>query len=375
MNDSELIEKYLREELPEEQKTRVDERIKSDPAFAELVEDHKYAEHLIHAAGLIDIKTKLQHIHNNKSNAGQSGKSSGGKYLLSIFISTLIVGIIAAGYFLKDLNKKTGSKHSEASVVIAESKITQEENQQGFAKETSSTVKIKTATDKSTVKAEENKLETKSIVNSEAITQHDEKKLKETTDVLSLSGTTHENKSQENNLTNGNLKDPCAGINIGSEIMTEESCEGKSEGRIQIRKTAGGKGPYNYSLNGNPYTSSENYYDLPGGEYIIVIKDANGCEKNISTEIKSKKCLNTAAAFAPDSGENWDLPIEKYQNCTIRLFNSKGMLANEIRVLNGFPAQWNGKDNLGNDLPAGAYLYEIIFESGNTLQGSVSIIR
>jgi len=65
--------------------------------------------------------------------------------------------------------------------------------------------------------------------------------------------------------------------NINLEIL-ESPCYGDDQGMIMIPSIDGGQAPYVYSLNGNPFSSSNIYNNLPIGNYDILIQDANGCE-------------------------------------------------------------------------------------------------
>ncbi|MFT3747176.1 MAG: gliding motility-associated C-terminal domain-containing protein [Agriterribacter sp.] len=62
---------------------------------------------------------------------------------------------------------------------------------------------------------------------------------------------------------------------VTSEIIPE-NCN-KSNGIIRISDVQGGTAPYSYSLNGTDYNSSQQFNRLDSGNYIIYIKDANGC--------------------------------------------------------------------------------------------------
>ncbi len=65
--------------------------------------------------------------------------------------------------------------------------------------------------------------------------------------------------------------------NINLEIL-ESPCHGDDQGMIMIPSIDGGQPPYLYSLNGNPFSSSNVYNNLPIGNYDVLIQDANGCE-------------------------------------------------------------------------------------------------
>ncbi|MFK7773241.1 MAG: gliding motility-associated C-terminal domain-containing protein [Saprospiraceae bacterium] len=65
--------------------------------------------------------------------------------------------------------------------------------------------------------------------------------------------------------------------NINLEIL-ESPCHGDDQGMIMIPSIDGGLPPYLYSLNGDPFSTSNIFSNLPIGNYDILIQDANGCE-------------------------------------------------------------------------------------------------
>ena len=52
---------------------------------------------------------------------------------------------------------------------------------------------------------------------------------------------------------------------------------GLSNGSITIGVTSGGTGPYTYSVNGSPFSTTTSYPGFAAGTYSVVVKDANGC--------------------------------------------------------------------------------------------------
>ena len=75
-------------------------------------------------------------------------------------------------------------------------------------------------------------------------------------------------------------------------------CHGDEDGSIYITSIEGGDGPYVYSLNGNPFNSTNTYQNLPPAAYEITIQDANGCE--LSTTVT----LVEPDSISIDLGEN-----------------------------------------------------------------------
>lgn len=75
---------------------------------------------------------------------------------------------------------------------------------------------------------------------------------------------------------------------------TDVSCHGASDGIITAVAT-GGVPPYKYSVNnGDNWQSNPNFEGLPGGKYILLVRDANGCGTSLSAEIQEPAPLANA---------------------------------------------------------------------------------
>lgn len=72
------------------------------------------------------------------------------------------------------------------------------------------------------------------------------------------------------------------------------SCSGANNGTLNIIAW-GGVGPFQYSLNGITYQSSNTFAGLPGGAYVVFIKDANGCVKTMSASVYEPAALTVDA--------------------------------------------------------------------------------
>ncbi len=98
-------------------------------------------------------------------------------------------------------------------------------------------------------------------------------------------------------------------------VVTPEYCVGEADGTITITPT-GGTAPYSTSLNSNNSTDYTEdlltYTNLTSGDYIVFIKDANGCETNQTVNV--------------DEGVNINATVEVIYDCP------DGTLGNSIQV-------------------------------------------
>ena len=66
------------------------------------------------------------------------------------------------------------------------------------------------------------------------------------------------------------------------KLITRQPTAGHNNGLIEI-EIAGGMLPYQFSLDGEKYSTSNEFYNLAPGSYVIYMKDTNGCLVQSST--------------------------------------------------------------------------------------------
>jgi len=86
-------------------------------------------------------------------------------------------------------------------------------------------------------------------------------------------------------------------------------CFGDEQGLIQVNEVNGGIGPYLYSLNDEPYSSSPQFANLGIGNYDLAIQDANGCviEENLTIEQPDELAVDLGGDQEIELGEPVDL--------------------------------------------------------------------
>ncbi|AMM50354.1 hypothetical protein TH61_03010 [Rufibacter sp. DG15C] len=72
-----------------------------------------------------------------------------------------------------------------------------------------------------------------------------------------------------------------------------------NDGTITISGVTGGTAPFSYSINGSAFTATTSYAGLKSGDYVIMAKDANGCQ--VSTTLQINQNVPTAFAFSTTS--------------------------------------------------------------------------
>ncbi len=135
-----------------------------------------------------------------------------------------------------------------------------------------------------------------------------------------------------------------------------------------IANGSGGTGTLMYSINGVDFQASNEFTDLPNGNYTVTVQDENGC---------TKESIQLAINFTSTNELYFDINFDLFPNptqgqmtvilnqptetkLTLRIFDVAGKLAQEIRLeKSGIQLQEN--INVSN-LPAGSY--EVMLTDG-----------
>lgn len=77
-------------------------------------------------------------------------------------------------------------------------------------------------------------------------------------------------------------------------VVSNATCIGVNNGAIEV-STTGGQAPFQYSLNGSAYQSSNNFTNLYNGVHTIKVIDFNGCTSTISVTLTEPALLYATA--------------------------------------------------------------------------------
>jgi guanyl-specific ribonuclease Sa len=88
---------------------------------------------------------------------------------------------------------------------------------------------------------------------------------------------------------------PLTLLSISSTVV-KARCKGNNDGSITI-SAIGGQAPYNYSLDGTTYVSSNVFTNLVPGTYNIIVKDANNCTSSMIATIAEPDPLSMTTAI------------------------------------------------------------------------------
>jgi len=365
----ELIEKYLLNITSKEEKELVENLINNDPAFKEEVELHKEIQNIIIDYKLIELKTKLQKIHDKNIRS----KNFKGKNILP-FITGIII-IFSILYFTFRRNNMTSLPDPEAS------------NASGslIVGDTNHEITINTS------KAEKIKNISKdNLMNSNKLNNQDSKNHPSNTDSVSSENKIQNTKiirEQEKKLQNEEydtiikttkkeevtLKLQEKICKLEASYLTEPSCNTHSSGKIELIEESIKEGtpPYTLYINEKEYKSKAE--NLSPGSYKVKLIDKNNCISIKEIKINTKDCFNEFI-FSPSHNELWDIPIKENKTGLIKIFDKNGKLVFMKEILTNNEL-WDGNDINNIPLPSGLYPFIIYYNDGEIFRGSVTIIR
>ncbi|WP_158651354.1 T9SS type B sorting domain-containing protein [Pseudotamlana carrageenivorans] len=126
----------------------------------------------------------------------------------------------------------------------------------------------------------------------------------------------------------------------------------------QIVVTAtGGVEPYEYSLNGGPFSSTDKFLIYESGDYTVTVRDVYGCEASATRYFEFiDVCIPNY--FTPNNDGNLDGwgpgCATQYKDLTVQVFDRYGRKLAELKV----NEKWDGNYE-GKELPTGDYWYVI----------------
>lgn len=153
-----------------------------------------------------------------------------------------------------------------------------------------------------------------------------------------------------------------------SQVITSDW--NHNENTITVIVTSESIGDYEYSLDGINYQSSNTFSGLVGGEYMVFVRDKNGCGITNSTIY----LLMFPKYFTPNGdgfNDTWKIKFsELEEDLKIQIYDRYGKL---LKTLNSHEA-WDGNYN-GSQLPSDDYWFLISNSDGKTHNGHFALKR
>jgi gliding motility-associated-like protein len=131
--------------------------------------------------------------------------------------------------------------------------------------------------------------------------------------------------------------------------------DGQPEMNVISVTGTGGAPAYEYSFNGEPFTSSNTFKIYKSGDYEVIVRDQNGCTATIIVPmVYIDVCLDNY--FTPNGDGVYDTwgpgCTNIYNNLEFSIFDRYGRVIAKYH----YGQKWDGRYN-GEDLPSGDYWY------------------
>lgn len=148
-----------------------------------------------------------------------------------------------------------------------------------------------------------------------------------------------------------------------SQIIISDS------GTVEI--IASGESPFEYSLNGVLWQSSNQFTNLPPGDYMAYVRDARGC----LSDAKGFGIIEIPNFISPNNdgyNDNWVIRgISNYEDVRIKIFDRYGKIIKDTS--NDYnPIAWDGI-YIGRVVNTGSYWYIIELTDGRKYIGTIAV--
>ena len=161
-------------------------------------------------------------------------------------------------------------------------------------------------------------------------------------------------------------------LNSGTAIITSVDIVDFSGSENSININYIGIGNYEFSIDGLHFQNSPQFYNLVEGNYLIYIRDINGCGFPTPTKVF---VLDYPRFFTPNGdsyNDFWTIKNSaKYPNMMIYVYDKYGKLITQVNTkANG----WDGTYN-GQPLPADDYWFSILINNDRIIKGHFALLR
>jgi|GEM_PF-1894265 len=373
------IEDYLSGNLAVEEVHSFENEIHTNAELKSAVEAYKLANELIIDNQLLNIKNKLQNIHNSSKTKNKSRN-----YIL--WLPLLFLFICLSIYFFHNNEKKkttlteknksekpvnyskpniidkkseTSSIKTKESYEVSQNNLPVEErNTTPVESDTLPTYKINDISANKTTTNDTINNSTKSNNNNTGIEKHN---------------STKNQKSEEEKLK----EEKCAGLaKITPSVIITKPCFGEANGSLVFRNNSEDN---LYSIDGGKtYQTSPEFYNLKSIKHQLYIKSKiYGCVSNTHSGGSN---IN-ACDYIIYPSQNKYLEIDfisdySYPSYLLKIYDARN--GNEIyteTITEGQRFTWEGNDNNLKDLPMGNYVYSISNKNEILAQGNITIVR
>ncbi len=355
-----LLDRYLNGELDLETAKSVEEKIASDPAFAELAELTAMTNEVVLGAKLHDLRTKVKedlvNIDRKRSIRNQ-------------FFVWSVVALITGIVLWWMVGDKTSTSDTGTVVISRENTAGKNTN----LPQSTGIIKGNNTIQRASGDGSKKKSSVAKIESNEILPEpfHDRSAGEVPEEIQEQISVVHPSPSDTILKRSSVRQSPCDTTTIKATAEIIPNCITKNSAEVIIKKVHGGQPPYVFQIDQEPVQSYPAFEHVPRGNHQYTVQDQHDCMLRQSFIVQEFACPAGPESFNPDAGETWKFPEG---NGTLTIYNRTGRTVYQTNIRSaGF---WDGRDLQGTIVPAGIYLYTMeSIEGHKNVSGEVTVIR
>ena len=352
------VENYVNRSFSESEKKAFEELLKTDIEVANQYNLYKFADELVIENRLRKVNSILVEEKNNK----------GGNFIKLIILSTIALLVSSLVFFLIGNKKSTYERTPLIGKIKKE--LTQNFSEQIKESDNIKDPLLKNNADHISIAPVE--VETKEIINlqakSELILNNDQKKENVSVN-LDIEKLIVPISKDQINIKDNSI---CYNVNIEAITSSTASCKEESNGSILITNIKGGTAPYSINVK-NFENKDVSFFNVPSGNYLVVITDKVGCSKTINSISVPEKFCEKEYSFNPFMDETFVFPDIK-ESVQLSIYERSGNLY-FTKQINPFDSvHWNGYSKNG-EFTIGYFIFVLTYTNGREERGGITIVR
>jgi hypothetical protein len=360
----EYIDRYLQGELSEIELQQFKEKLQSDQEFKSIVEAQELAHEVLVYNELSKLKARMRDdLKQTKNGFGNWGK-------VLVISAVAITGSLLTYTYLHKTESSSEKKTVQQEIKSQDTQ--QPENQE---------IKNESLDQKHSIRVPESNTAAPVVKDS---SENDIKENHPVENPTEKKGPVSNSSDKEPTFAYP-LKEPeistkvnCDVVHMFAEVRVDYGFKGQEEATIIIdpHSVKGGSGPYVYALDNSDFQIESRFTGIKDGKYQLKIKDHNNCISTLKKEVVVKIPVKEIdEAFVPSQGETWKFPIKENANAEITIVSKAGTVVYSASIMNGHPAEWDGRSNAGVELETGNYYFVIKYSAIDLVKGHISIVR
>ena len=377
-SDEQHIERYLAKELSEEERVRFQQRMETEPGFAEQVEAQSSLHELVIQEGLWQLEDQMKADLAGKSFASKKGRGHSRWLLLGL----VPLAAISIWLLVKPQEDELSAGSNDRPPPVTDVSPTEQATivEPLPVEETSGTAAIQKPSQglrPSNEPATPEVMREKNTSDSILVTQEEEPGptvLIDTlaTQVLPVSSPVEMETEKMEEV------EPCTFL-AQSDIEATWVCGKDANGEIALRELNGGEAPYALTLRseegetdmGLGVSDAFLFGNLKNGSYTIEIKDARGCSAELEEIVVEQKACDLR--FSPSFDREIAIPTKGEAGVLTIYSSGESSIFQQQIDLEQEHVRWDGVTRSGEKAPNGYYVYIIKYTSGRVQKGSITV--